>query len=278
MIPLERIRSKQAIPPSFRGKLRVNKALTLLPAPGAERAFDSKYWKKAKAQLKAETFGKCAYCEAPTSTVAYGDVEHFRPKSVYWWLAYCYDNYLFSCQICNQQYKRHHFPLRDGAERLAEPLLPAQATDADKESFVRGMCPDPLVEADGMEWEAFAVACRNEQALLLDPYSDDPELHFAWEPDAVQKYVYLRAGGAAAADLFDAANRYFGLNRMELLLERWRVYAILSTFHALLTAGVLSGVHQAAVEHEVRRMMQPDAPFAGMCRFFIRRKWGLSLD
>ncbi len=102
MIPLERVRSKQAIPPSFRGKLRVNKALTLLPAPGAARAFDSKHWKKAKAQLKVETHGKCAYCEAPTSTVAYGDVEHFRPKSVYWWLAYCYDNYLFSCQICSR--------------------------------------------------------------------------------------------------------------------------------------------------------------------------------
>lgn len=278
MIELERVRSKQAIPPSFRGKLRVNKGLTLLLAPGAERAFDSKYWKKAKTQLKAETFGKCAYCEAPTSTVAYGDVEHFRPKSVYWWLAYCYDNYLFSCQICNQQYKQDHFPLRDGAERLAEPRLPAQASDADQEAFVRGMCPDPLVEADGMAWEAFAEACRNERALLLDPYIDDPKQHFAWEADEVQKYVYLKPGNTAAADVFDAANRYFGLNRTELLLERWKVYRILETFRSALLSATLPGDIQDRVENEIRAMMQPDAAFAGMCRFFIRQKWGLRLE
>ena len=43
--------------------------------------------------------------------VAYGDVEHFRPKSKYWWLAYCYENYLYSCQMCNQRYKKAEFPI-----------------------------------------------------------------------------------------------------------------------------------------------------------------------
>ena len=45
--------------------------------------FKSYVWKAAKDQLKTETGGKCAYCEAPTTLVAYGDVEHYRPKSVY---------------------------------------------------------------------------------------------------------------------------------------------------------------------------------------------------
>jgi uncharacterized protein (TIGR02646 family) len=277
MIHLERVRSKQSIPSSFRGKLRVNKALTLLAAPGEKREFDARHWKKAKAQLRAETFGKCAYCEASTSTVAYGDVEHFRPKSVYWWLAYCYDNYLFSCQICNQQHKKDNFPLRDGAERLDEPVLPAQATDDDKEAFVRGMCPDPLVETDGMAWEVFAEACRNEQALLLDPYVDDPEQHFVWEADEVQRYVYLRPVSAAVTDIYDAAERYFGLNRTELLLGRWRVYEILATFHEVLSSALLPAETQDRVENEIRQMMRPDAQFAGMCRFFVRQEWSLGL-
>jgi len=277
MIHLNRVRSIQTIPASFRGKRRVKKALTLLVNPGEERIFDSKYWKKAKDQLKDESFGKCAYCEAPTSLVAYGDVEHFRPKSRYWWLAYCYDNYLYSCQICNQQYKQDRFPLREGAERLAEPVLAAGATEADRETFVRGMSPDPLVESHGMAWADFASACHNEQALLLNPYVDDPEPHFAWEADAVLKYVYLRPRDGASLDHHDAAERFFGLNRTELLLERWKVYEKLKTFRDVLTSERLNDELQVRVEDQIRRMMRDDAPFSGMCRFFVTHEWALGL-
>lgn len=44
--------------------------------------------------------------------VAYGDGEHYRPKSTYWWLAYNYDNYLASCTLCNQRFKEAKFPIR----------------------------------------------------------------------------------------------------------------------------------------------------------------------
>ena len=52
---------------------------------GGPLEFKSTVWKAGKPQLKRETGGKCAYCESPTDTVAHGDVEHFRPKSKYWW-------------------------------------------------------------------------------------------------------------------------------------------------------------------------------------------------
>ena len=81
---------------------------------------DSGVWRRAKAHLKAETHGKCAYCESSTSTVAYGDVEHFRPKSVYWWLAYCYDNFSYSCQLCNQLYKKATFRVGQRGPSLAQ--------------------------------------------------------------------------------------------------------------------------------------------------------------
>jgi uncharacterized protein (TIGR02646 family) len=72
---------------------------------------------------------KCCYCEAAFTHAAHGDVEHFRPKAGwvqdseplnkpgYYWLAYDWDNLLFSCQICNQTYKRNHFPLLDATTR-----------------------------------------------------------------------------------------------------------------------------------------------------------------
>lgn len=41
---------------------------------------------------------KCAYCE---SGVEDRHVEHYRPKSSYYWLAYSWDNLLISCSTCN---------------------------------------------------------------------------------------------------------------------------------------------------------------------------------
>ena len=74
--------------------------------------------------------GKCAYCEDNVSTVAYGDVEHYRPKGGwqqfrgqklqkpgYYWLAYEWENLLYSCQKCNQSYKRNLFPLINPGSR-----------------------------------------------------------------------------------------------------------------------------------------------------------------
>src|SRR5215204_2247218 len=121
MIKLTRIRTAPPVHKNFIGKEREKINLELLKQKrdgkldiGAPK-WKSVFWKQSKDQLLSESNQKCADCEAPTRVVAYGDVEHFRPKSVYWWLAYSYDNYLFSCQICNQGYKKDHFPTAGAA-------------------------------------------------------------------------------------------------------------------------------------------------------------------
>lgn len=103
MIRLTRVRTAPPVHDNFHGTKRVDANLKLLKLKrdgklqeGTEKNWNSDFWKKAKDQLLAETYNKCAYCETPTKVVDYGDVEHFRPKSKYWWLAYCYDNYLAS--------------------------------------------------------------------------------------------------------------------------------------------------------------------------------------
>ncbi|MEM1000161.1 MAG: ATP-binding cassette domain-containing protein [Bacteroidota bacterium] len=82
-----------------------------------------------KEELKRVQSGKCCFCESLVNDTAYGDVEHFRPQKAYlapdgtaarpgyYWLAYAYENLFFSCQICNQKYKRNHFPLADENQR-----------------------------------------------------------------------------------------------------------------------------------------------------------------
>ncbi len=54
-------------------------------------------------------YNKCAYCEQKVieSTENYIEenrhtIEHYRPKSIYYWLAYSWDNLLWCCRKCNQ--------------------------------------------------------------------------------------------------------------------------------------------------------------------------------
>ena len=268
MIRLTRVRTASAIPAGFRGQKRIDRLQELI-AFSAAGTFDFKstVWKAAKNQLKRETHGKCAYCEAPTSAVAHGDVEHFRPKSVYGWLAYCYENYTYSCQICNQTYKADNFPI-DG------PLM--AHGDLAQIAF---LTPDPFDESAGMTYADFQAACAAEEAHLPDVYADDVESLLAWEADAVKKEVIggARPGSAASARAVAAVDQFLGLNRAELKGLRWSVYQDLDIFREAL--GVLPDGHPIAVRvvDRIKAMMDGSGEFAGMVRYFVRDVWQLVL-
>ncbi|MDR3635785.1 MAG: hypothetical protein P4L84_18430 [Isosphaeraceae bacterium] len=112
--------------------------------------------KSVKAALLKAQHQKCCYCEAKLGHVAFGDVEHFRPKAGYqqqrgdplgkpgyYWLAYEWANLFVSCQICNQEFKKNLFPLEEPARRA----------------------------------HSHHDNIANESPLLIDPAARDPE-HF----------------------------------------------------------------------------------------------------
>lgn len=103
-------------------------------------------WSDFKDALSSAQHRKCGFCEAKVVGVAFGDVEHYSPKSEveelpnnpdlwgrevanlattvgrkpatvaalgYWWRAYEWENYLLACTICNQQWKKAIFPVRE---------------------------------------------------------------------------------------------------------------------------------------------------------------------
>jgi hypothetical protein len=274
MTRLRRVRDKALIPADFRDPKRIDKAMTLLVAAGSKRVFDSGYWKRAKKQLKAETDGKCAYCEAPTATVAHGAVEHFRPKDYYWWLAYCYDNYLFACQVCNETYKGNAFPLA-GEKTPMSPKPFAGRSRAAKRAYVASLAPDPL---DDLSLKKFERDCLAEGSLLLNPYFDDPDEHLTWEADTVTRKVWVRPKGKASIPHHRAAETYYGLNRDELLVERWRFYRNLETFkNAYQDCRIRGTSLHDEIADQLREMIDPRAPFAGMCRYFVKQKWKLPI-
>ncbi len=110
-----------------------------------------------KQALREAQHDKCAFCESKFTHISYGDVEHFRPKAGwcqeagepltrpgYYWLAYEWTNLFLSCTLCNQRFKRNHFPLLTPTKRARshqddvtaeDPLLLDPAVD-DPESFI----------------------------------------------------------------------------------------------------------------------------------------------
>jgi uncharacterized protein (TIGR02646 family) len=75
-----------------------------------------------KLTLVAMHHKKCCYCESYVTHVTPGTIDHYRPKAGYYWLAYDWENLLFSCPTCNQYYKGTQFPLLDETQRALSHL------------------------------------------------------------------------------------------------------------------------------------------------------------
>lgn len=144
---------------SYKDKIR--KFFNSNPPQTGKPKFTEK-WKDFKSYFAKVQHGKCGYCEMRVIGGQDGDVEHFYPKSEvwklkddpaangveqdelsavkgreyhviseqgYWWLAYDWSNYLLSCAVCNQKWKRAYFPVSNDprnippSKKVAETVL-----------------------------------------------------------------------------------------------------------------------------------------------------------
>jgi len=267
-------RDRTRISSGFRGQHRINREKRLLRQYLVGEAPTSNIWRAAKDQLRIESHGKCAYCEGKADHVAYGDVEHFRPKSVYWWLAYCYDNFTFSCQLCNQQFKVANFPI--DAHPMAAPVVPQTPTEQELDNLAGTLAPDPATDSDV---QTFQDACALEDCHLPDPYVQDPEQFFSWEADEVIREVEIRPRSNSARNVraYGAVKQFLGLNREELMRWRFLTYDLANTLVRIVKdASASPAVHQLAAA-KLQDMMKDEAEFAAMVRYLVRVQHGLSL-
>ena len=101
---------------------------------------------------------KCAFCEQKQEIM---EVEHYRPKSIYYWLAFSWDNLLLACATCNRN-KSAQFPI----ENLI--IIPPKKDCSDIDlSKINNFC----VEYNELE-----------KPLLLNP-EQEKEVHFRFSFD-----------------------------------------------------------------------------------------------
>jgi len=272
MIALERKRTAQAINPKYRGADKKEKDKELMIAQkdflddnNKTVEFKSAFWKTAKTQLKKESNGKCAYCEANTEVVAHGDVEHYRPKSIYWWLAYTYDNYLYACQICNQSYKSNNFPI--DANQYPEPQIILTTTNHEIEQLAGNISPDPIDITLNYTLEQYLKEHKAEVPLLLNPYFDNPLTYFAYEADDTTEEVKIVPTKPKYSKYIKAAEDFYGINRIELKNVRYSVFTKFRAFKMAYNE-LTDGVVKREVKKQIEDMLSNKYLFTGMNRYF----------
>lgn len=134
-------------------------------------------------QLLSDQHNKCVYCESKI-TKSYNDVEHYRPKSSYYWLGHTWENLLYSCPICNRTYKKNLFPLKNPTKKVTTPGLPI----------------------------------TQETPLIINPANVDPSLHIKFRRHMM---VGKTEEGKFTIELFHLNDRN---ERPELLNRREEVY------------------------------------------------------
>jgi len=88
-----------------------NKELIRQFRNGEKPRFENPKWGQLKLILYRKQSSRCAICEERMPQRRSADIEHFRNKAHYWWLAYNYTNYYLACSECNSTNKGEQFPI-----------------------------------------------------------------------------------------------------------------------------------------------------------------------
>ncbi len=164
-----------------------------------------------KRDLWTQQAMRCCYCEAHIPS-DYNDVEHFRPKARanrgngifepgYWWLAWTWENLLFSCPGCNRSAKNDLFPLEAGSV----PLLPEESPPGGERPTLIDPCGEDPVESiqfvfDGSHWrptgrngstrgQRTIELLKLDRADLLERYNTHVELEVKPRTEATHEAI-----------------------------------------------------------------------------------------
>lgn len=176
---------------------------------------------------------KCSFCESPFSSVSFGDVENFRPKSTYWWLTYEWSNLFAACQVCNQKYKKNLFPI--AGKRAQSPK-------------------------DSLE---------DEKALLINPANENPEdfFEYVFKESTREIHIIPKKGTDPKRALTTIDT--FGLNRKSLLQQRFNTLQLIISFKSL-KSSELGDEAKKNILNVMLDSIKDSAPYAGAARFFFK--------
>ena len=196
-------------------------------------------------QLFQDQHFKCVFCESRIKETMYGDVEHFRPKGGwkqnasdvlqqpgYYWLAYEWSNLTLSCQLCNQEYKKNHFPL----------LNPKRRAKSHLDDFTR------------------------EQPVLVDPTRENPE-EFIEFHEEVARGIDAQGRGLRTIEILKL-DRFDEVRRDHLTTVR-RMQRVVKSFEGV-PMNPEQAAAVAECQAFLAECQEDGAVFAAMCRCAVK--------
>ena len=208
---------------------------------------------EARKELWIHQKHKCCYCERKRGEKRESDLEHFRPKAGiegevhpgYWWLAYDWNNYLYSCKPCNEEYKKNKFPLMDNGVR-------AQNKDDDLNA---------------------------ELPILINPYDENPEelINYHWE-DENSKFVIAIGSTNDVNKRGKNTIEILGLNEENLPEERANILINLYGLATMMIAFTHLSEHGHKVKtslsktiKKIQKETSSEKAFCGFRRAFFKK-------
>ena len=173
------------------------------------------------------------------------------------------DNYLASCQLCNQKFKKAKFPIANA--KLSGPVVRSNSSDQNLLGKIGTLGPVPTDQA---QVDAFQALHNQERPLLLNPYFDKPDLFYAWEADDTLREVRLVPTNPQATGFVQAANDDFGLDRPQLRRSRFLQFMIYRTLRRALADPGISAATRQELQETIGEMASDGSPYAGLIRFF----------
>ena len=165
-------------------------------------------WGAMRNYLAQLSYDKCWYTECRDSG-ADRDVDHFRPKSRvsgvpghpgYYWLAFSWANFRFSCQLANRP-RRNEILGETGGKADYFPLLNPE---------MRARSPEDDI--------------RVEQPTLLDPINPDDTSLISFIQSGEARLSAHYAGSSIAEHRFEATRQYLNLNWPKFTEDRQILY------------------------------------------------------
>jgi hypothetical protein len=217
-------------------------------APGLRQAYirrnGPRNWSPVKTWLVKKLGNKCWYTEVEL-TGAPLSIDHFRPVSSYWWLAFTAENYRVACAFANSPM---HNPLYgcSGGKGDAFPLL-----------------------APGRRatWRAKG---RHEKPVILDPCDkSDCEL-VAFQADGRPVISPVYASDTVASARLDESKILLNLDHPAFNAKREElcndIAEDVNTYEALPAASTLRNAIKARLERRLSSL----APFSSAARHYLR--------
>lgn len=225
----------------------------------------SNLWSNLKDELKRLSHNKCWYCEAKEIRSS-GEVDHFRPKGAvsgckdhegYWWLALDWENYRYSCELCNRRRKDRITSITAGKGTYF-PLLNENQ---------RAYFPKCFIDL--------------EQPLLLDPTdSEDPYLlWFNEDGMVVSKYDVTSPANLRAIKSIELYHlNHSDLKEARIHLSR-RIKSLVTNgdIHNRPPNNLTNNQSFKQIKNELMDLTSPSSKFSSAAKAFLKgyrdREW-----